>query len=110
VVPLHLLHLTTPDQKPPPKKKLKEIFRDLQDDQKLMLAELKMVCAERKCNLNHHLETVKEVDKIAAIRTRIETLAAQEQLIKLGDAVKGKYKDVFSPIPHLDELPTNVYC
>jgi hypothetical protein len=105
-----LLHPTTPDQKPPPKKKLKEIFRDLQDDRKLMLAELKMVCAECKCNLNHHLETVKEVDKIAAIRTRIETLAAQEQLIKLGDAVKGKYKDVFLPIPHLDELPTDVYC
>jgi hypothetical protein len=75
-----------------------------------MLAELKMVCAECKCNLNHHLKTVKEVDKIAAIRTRIETLAAQEQLIKLGDAVKGKYKDVFLPIPHLDELPTDVYC
>ena|ERR1700677_3943781 len=34
----------------------------------------------------------------------------QEQLNHLSEAVKEKYKDVFSPIPHLDDLSTDIYC
>src|ERR1700692_3197800 len=46
----------------------------------------------------------------AAIRIRDETLAAQKQLDRLSNAVKDKYSKVFNPIPHVDELPTDVYC
>jgi Reverse transcriptase (RNA-dependent DNA polymerase) len=34
----------------------------------------------------------------------------QEQLNRLSDAIKTKHKDIFEPIPHLNELPTDVYC
>jgi hypothetical protein len=95
---------------PQPKKKLEEFFRDLQLDCKLMLAKLNMVCAERKCKLKNMFEKPKPVDVVAAIRVRIEALTAQEQLNRLSDAVKEKHKDIFEPIPHLDELPLDIYC
>jgi hypothetical protein len=50
------------------------------------------------------------VDKIAAIRERIKVLVAQKELQCLGEDMKMEFKDVFSEIPHLDELPTDVYC
>jgi hypothetical protein len=31
-------------------------------------------------------------------------------LNRLSDSIKTKYKDVFDPILHLDDLPTDVYC
>jgi hypothetical protein len=78
---------------PQPKKKLKEFFRDLQKDRKLVLAELNMVCAERKCKLKNVFEKPKPVDLVAAVRLQIEALTAQEQLNHLSDAVKEKHKD-----------------
>jgi hypothetical protein len=89
---------------------LKEFFRDLKEDRKLLVAELKMVCAERRTLYDHKLEKTAPIDLVAAMRDRIETLNTQEQLDRLSDAVKEKYKDIFSPIPHLDDLPTDVYC
>jgi hypothetical protein len=74
-----------------------------------MVAELNMVCTERKLMLSHTYKKVKQVDAIATICVRVETLAAQEQLDRLSDAVKTKYSIVFNPIPHVDELPTDVY-
>jgi hypothetical protein len=94
----------------PPKKKLKEIFRDLQSDRKLLVAKLKMVCDERCCLLANKMEDVKPFNVIAAMCTHIETLSAQEQMDKLDSAVKEKYSNVFSPIPHIDDLLINVYC
>jgi hypothetical protein len=89
---------------------LKEFFRDLKEDRKLLVAGLKMVCAEQRALFDHKLEKIAPIDLVAAVRDRIETLNTQEQLDRLSDAVKEKYKDVFSPIPHLDDLPTDVYC
>ena len=76
-----LLHPDIPKPKPVPKKKLKEFFCKLQDNRKLMLAKLKMVCAEHKCQIKYCPETIKEVDKVVAVRTCIEVLTAQDQLI-----------------------------
>ena len=59
---------------------------------------------------SHNYEEVKQVDIVAAIRVRVETLTAQEQLDRLSEATKAKYSRVFNPIPHVDELPTDVYC
>ena len=77
---------------------------------KPMVAELKMVCAERRCKITNFLEDVKPVDIVGAVRQRIEFLNSQEQLDCLSDSVRTKYKDVFSEIPHIDDLPTDVYC
>ena len=105
-----LLNPSAPTAASKPKKKLKDFFRDLKADRKLMVAELKMVCAERKCSLQHKFEVPKPFNPVAAVRDRIEVLTSQEQLNRLSDEVKLKYKDIFEPIPHLDELPTDVYC
>lgn len=105
-----LLNPTSLKPKPKPKRKLKEFFHDLKADRALMVAELKMVCAERKCALEHKMEIPKPFDTLGAVRQRIETLTCLEELNRLGEAVKEKYKDIFEPIPHLDELPTDVYC
>jgi len=105
-----LLNPTEIAPKLKPRMKLKDFFHKLKADRKLMIAELKMVCAERKCLLRDKLEVPKPFDVVGAVQKRIELLTAQEQLNQLGDAVKVKYKDIFEPIPHLDELPTDVYC
>jgi hypothetical protein len=105
-----LLNPKAPPPPIPPKKKLKVFFADLQHDRKLMVAELKMVCAERLCLYKGQNEIVKPVDPICAIKQRIECLAVQVELSKLGDDVKANYADVFATIPHMDELPTDVYC
>lgn len=69
-----------------------------------------MVCAERRSLFDHKLEKTVPIDLVAAVRDQIEMLNTQEQLDHLSDAVKEKYKDVFSPIPHLDDLSTDIYC
>jgi len=53
---------------------------------------------------------VKPVDVIGAMHKHIEGLAAAAELQALGDTLIKEYSDVFAPIPHLDELPTDVYC
>ena len=37
-------------------------------------------------------------------------LAAQQELLTLGIKMKKDFQQVFSEIPHIDELPTDVYC
>jgi Reverse transcriptase (RNA-dependent DNA polymerase)/Aspartyl protease len=95
---------------PVPKKKLKEFFKELKEDRKLLVAELNMVCTERRCRIKHKFEPVKPFDIVGAMRGRIEVLAAQEKLKQMGMEMITEFKDVFTPIPHLDKLPTNVYC
>ncbi|KIM83942.1 hypothetical protein PILCRDRAFT_69030, partial [Piloderma croceum F 1598] len=105
----NLLHpiLPTPHV---PKKKLKEFFKDLQQDRKLMVAKLNMVCNEHKRRSMHKFEEAKPVDVISAVREWVEILAAQDQLKQLGNELKSEFKDVFSPIPHHSDLPTDFYC
>ena len=75
-----------------------------------MVPKLKMVCAECKVMQLCKYESVKQVDIVATVHVRLETLAAQEQLEWMSDAVKDKYSKVFNLIPHVDELPTDIYC
>jgi hypothetical protein len=55
-------------------------------------------------------ETVKPIDLVAAVHVRIETLTAQEKLRALSSQIVSEFPDVFSPIPHIDDLPSDVYC
>src|SRR5882762_6165651 len=75
-----------------------------------MVAELNMICADRNVVMRHKYEPVRQVDAVAAVRVHIETLAAQEQLNHMSNTVKTKYTKVFTLIPHVDELLTDVYC
>ena len=40
----------------------------------------------------------------------LEELTAQDQLKCMGSDVFSKYKPAFEPIPHVNDLPTDVYC
>jgi hypothetical protein len=80
------------------------------DDRKVVVAKLNMVNANCNAMQPFVFEPVKQVDVIAAVWVRIETLAAQEQLNKLSNAVKAKHKAIFNPTSHINELPTDVYC
>jgi hypothetical protein len=51
----------------PPKLKLKEFFHQLQEDCKLMVAELNMVCHGRLCHTQYKFENVKPVNLITPI-------------------------------------------
>jgi hypothetical protein len=54
-------------------------------------------------------EHVKEVDVVAAVRERIEILAEWEHYQLMGDNLK-QYRQLFEPIPHVDDLPSDVLC
>ena len=75
-----------------------------------MVAELKMVCNDHLHHTQYKFEEVKPVDVLAVIRERIEILATQKELKRLGIQMKEEFRDVFSEIPHLDDLPANVFC
>lgn len=75
-----------------------------------MIAELKLICSKHRCKIKIFLKVSKPVNPVAAVRHHIKQLTNQEQLNCLGDTVKEKYQDIFAPIPHLNELPDNVFC
>ena len=99
-----------PPVTPPPKQKLREFFKDLQEDRKLMVAELNLVCHNCLRHTQYRFESIKPVNVVAAIRQRIEVLAAQKELEKLGIRIKYEFKDIFSEIPHMNKLPTDIFC
>jgi hypothetical protein len=51
-------------------------------------------------------DKVKEVDVVAAIRTRIATISILDDLEKRGAQIRQDYATVFKPIPHMNQLPT----
>ncbi len=77
---------------------------------KLLHAKLNSVCTQRKVAIDASCDPVKSVDVIAAVRFRIKDLAAQEEFEKLGIKVKEDYADVFSPLPHIDDMPDKITC
>jgi hypothetical protein len=105
-----LLNPVPPLKAKPPKRKLKDLFKQVQADHKLMVSELNMVCSNRLINIKQKFEQVQTPDVVGAIRQRMEVMAAQQKLADLGKTIINEYADVFAPIPHIDELPTDIYC
>ncbi|KAF7339146.1 Reverse transcriptase-RNase H-integrase [Mycena venus] len=101
-----------PKALPVPKMKLKDKLKKTNGDYKLMMTELNAVCDARKTYLekNNLFEDVKPVDVIAAVRERVEVLAHWDELNKKAEALKREYSTIFEPVPHVDLLPTDVYC
>ena len=58
----------------------------------------------------YQTQKLKKDDIIGAVHGQLEELTAQDQVKHMGSEVFNKYKHVFEPIPHVDELPTDVYC
>ncbi|KAF8165034.1 hypothetical protein B0H34DRAFT_855488 [Crassisporium funariophilum] len=77
-----------------------------------MVAKLKLVCNARARRLEEEnsLEAVNPFDVILAVKAWVEDLALMERYKSLDIQVKEDYKDLFTPIPHIDELPTDVYA
>ena len=93
----------------PPKPHLKEQLKEPKADKKLVLAELLLVCNDQFKNPKLHPELVENFNDIAAIHERIKILACKETLSALEKKMKTEFKEVFEPIQHVNELPTNVY-
>jgi hypothetical protein len=57
-----------------------------------------------------HAHTVGNVNVVGLIKTRIKQLAAESHLMKLDQKYKKKYNNCFpTDIPHVRDLPTDVY-
>ncbi|KAJ3993309.1 hypothetical protein F5050DRAFT_1577883, partial [Lentinula boryana] len=87
--------------------------------QQVLLAQKKMVFQEAarfaRENSSFRRFTVSELpirgfNVVAAVRARIEVLEDQDRLNKLSDSFKSEYADVFTPIAHTSELPTDFTC
>ena len=61
---------------------------------------------QRELN-DFHTQQIPKTDVVGAVWEHLEELVVQQQLKHMGI---DKYNAVFKPIPHVDELPTDVYC
>ena len=68
-----------------------------------------MVCHDQLLHTKSKFEHITHVNPIAAVRARIEILGGQQELQKLGVAMKIEFKDIFSKIAHINDLPSDVY-
>ena len=78
-----------------------KLHKSLLEDLKVNLS-----CCKNKMHSKH----VQRVDVVAAVRVRLEQLAAQDQLDQMGAEIPRTYSTVFEPCPHTEDLPTDVYC
>ena len=69
-----------------------------------------MVCNDHLHHTQYKFKEVKPFDVLAVITERIEVLTAQKELDRLGIRMKEEFRDVFPEIPHVNELPNNVFC
>jgi hypothetical protein len=90
--------------------KLRDVISTNIANRKLLLKELKEICAMHRPVIDARCEPVNGINVIAAIRGCIEQLAGEEHLAKLNLKVHETYADMFKPIPHVDEMPDAVQC
>jgi hypothetical protein len=108
-----ILHPTSPVRetaKTPLQQKHRELQKTIRGDRKSMLEELSNVTTDRQKACNASAEAVKKFDVVGAVRTRIEQLAHQDYLDKLGKEVRTEFTDVFNELPHVDRLSESIYC
>ena len=108
-----LLNPSTPQVTTPPRRREKfnyEEHKAIVDERKKVVQELKSMFTTKHSAGAYCATPVRKFDVIGAVRVRLEELAAQDQLKRMGNEVLTKYKPVFEPIPHVDNLPTDVWC
>ncbi|GBE81436.1 reverse transcriptase-RNase H-integrase [Sparassis crispa] len=94
----------------PPRTTLHESFTQVCSARSQVLNELKAICVQHTTCTAEHESTSDEHRIIATVREHLETLAASQRLRDLAKDITNEFLDVFAPIPHIDALPTNVYC
>ena len=104
----NLLHPPKILPPPPPKPKLKVQLRENRELKKRALKELVMVVKEKWLPRRAKDEEIKDIDIVAMIRNRIATIAIMQDMEKREQNLKDEFRTVFEPIPHIDELPTDV--
>ena len=108
-----LLHPSSPPKKKGVKTTLRfnyEAHKAILDLRSSLLVEMKeKFTTKRKMNY-YWTQKLEKGDIIGAVHEWLEELTAQDQLKHMGCEIFNKYKHVFEPIPHVDELPTDVYC
>ena len=102
--------LNPPACNPPPpwKPRLCEQIKSTKADKKLTVAELLLTCLERKKADKDIPEQITPFNVMGVIRERIEILATEEALKKHEIHIKRRFKQIFEPILHIDELPTDI--
>ena len=104
----NLLHPPKISPPPPPKPKLKVQLKENRELKKRALKELVSVVKEKWLPRRTKDEDVKEIDVVALIRNRIATIAIFQDMEQREQKLKDEFRTVFEPIPHIDELPTDV--
>jgi hypothetical protein len=105
-----LLNPKTPEKAPEPIPRVRKVYEDIMKDRQAAIEELMAVCTIRLPQVEATCEAVHGFDIAGAVRTRVEQLAHIEELEKLSDETKKNHPDVFCAIPHISELPMDVYC
>ena len=88
------------------KPKLKEQLKQVRADCKLVFAKLKYVLSA--CRHLMSFDYVKPFNIVGAINKRVETLSHVAELMRHEDMLKAEFKEIFEPIPHTNQLPTDV--
>ena len=74
-----------------------------------LVKELKVV-GEMRHQFSEHCATGNKANVIAAVKERLQTLAHWDSMQQRDVNLHEEFKAVFKPIPHVDDLPTNVYA
>ena len=108
-----LLHPSAPPAKKTVKPKLwfnYEAYKTIKGHCVVLLAEMKYTFTAKQKSNSYHMQHIQKLDTVGAVWEHLEELATQQQLKWMGLEVFNKYKCVFEPIPHMDELLMDVYC
>ena len=100
---LNPIRVSPPSPKLSPKEKRTKIKKHKRE----FLRELRKVCDDRLKVIGSSFEQVKDFDFLGAIKTRIETLAFEDSLRREDTKLREEFKDLFKPIPHVNDLPTD---
>ena len=95
---------------PPPKLHLCEKLVEIKADKKLMLAELMLGCNDHLKSQKRCPHVTEDSNVVGAIHEQIEILSTKETLAKRDTDVRTEFKEVFEPILHVNEPPTNVFA
>jgi len=101
-------NLTPCSPPPPPKPQLHEQIKITKADKKVIVAELLLVCHDCQKLGKNIPESVTPFNVAGTVREHIKTLANEEALCKCEEHIKSDFKQIFEPIPHIDELPTDI--
>ena len=89
---------------------MKPLYSKIMMVRKAIAKDLKVTCKTRLDKIKFSFLPVKPIDVVSLVQMCIECLMAGEKLIKLGEDVKTCYVDVFSRIPHINDMPKDVYA